>query len=39
LGEAAMRGDLLDIQPEELKFIFELKKQTICTVELHNQYD
>ncbi|KAM7279830.1 hypothetical protein ACFE04_006964 [Oxalis oulophora] len=31
-----MAAQLLDIQPTELKFVFELKKQSSCTVQLTN---
>ncbi|KAF2298563.1 hypothetical protein GH714_024123 [Hevea brasiliensis] len=35
-----MRTQLLEIQPRELKFIFELKKQSSCAVQLTNStYD
>ncbi|KAF8413006.1 hypothetical protein HHK36_000978 [Tetracentron sinense] len=33
------RGDLLDIQPTELKFPFELKKQSSCSLQLTNKTD
>ncbi|KAK9273969.1 hypothetical protein L1049_018782 [Liquidambar formosana] len=32
-------GDLLTIQPSELKFPFELKKQSSCTMQLTNRTD
>ncbi|KAK3418473.1 hypothetical protein EUGRSUZ_H04422 [Eucalyptus grandis] len=32
-----MEWQLLDIQPRELKFIFELKKQSTCTIRLVNR--
>ncbi|CAJ2669848.1 vesicle-associated protein 1-2-like [Trifolium pratense] len=32
-------GDLLDIQPEELQFPFELKKQISCSLQLSNKTD
>ncbi|KAL8109425.1 vesicle-associated protein 2-2 [Apium graveolens] len=32
-----MTTELLDIQPQELKFIFELKKQSSCSVRLVNK--
>ncbi|WOG84309.1 hypothetical protein DCAR_0103492 [Daucus carota subsp. sativus] len=32
-----METELLDIQPQELKFIFELKKQSSCSVRLVNK--
>ncbi|KAG8663979.1 vesicle-associated protein 1-3 isoform X1 [Manihot esculenta] len=32
-------GDLLDIQPTELKFPFELKKQSSCSMQLTNKSD
>ncbi|XP_048127440.1 vesicle-associated protein 2-2-like isoform X2 [Rhodamnia argentea] len=31
-----MEKQLLDIQPRELKFLFELKKQSMCTIRLAN---
>lgn len=31
--------ELLDIQPRELKFLFELKKQSSCTIQLVNKFD
>lgn len=34
-----MTTELLDIQPQELKFIFELKKQSSCSVRLVNKTD
>ncbi|KAI3992996.1 hypothetical protein MKX01_009739 [Papaver californicum] len=32
-------GDLLSIQPTELKFPFELKKQSSCSLQLTNKTD
>nr|WLQ69593.1 MYB protein [Zingiber officinale] len=34
-----MRGGLLEIEPKELKFVFELKKQSSCSLELINKTD
>ncbi|GMP56737.1 hypothetical protein CsSME_00021111 [Camellia sinensis var. sinensis] len=34
-----MSTQLLDIQPRELKFTFELKKQSSCAIQLHNISD
>ncbi|KAF8401559.1 hypothetical protein HHK36_012501 [Tetracentron sinense] len=34
-----MSPELLEIQPRELKFTFELKKQTSCSVQLFNNSD
>nr|WLQ69621.1 MYB protein [Zingiber officinale] len=34
-----MRGGLLEIEPKELKFVFELKKQSSCYLELINKTD
>ncbi|KAJ0054607.1 hypothetical protein Pint_00204 [Pistacia integerrima] len=32
-------GDLVNIQPSELKFPFELKKQSSCSMQLTNKTD
>ncbi|XP_052192993.1 vesicle-associated protein 2-2 [Diospyros lotus] len=32
-----MSAELLDIQPREIKFVFELKKQSSCTIQLVNK--
>ncbi|KAK9062236.1 hypothetical protein SSX86_019422 [Deinandra increscens subsp. villosa] len=34
-----MKTDLLEIQPEELRIIFELKKQSSCSIRLVNKSD
>lgn len=34
-----MTTDLLQIQPAELRFVFELKKQSSCLVQLENMLD
>ncbi|KAI4317653.1 hypothetical protein L6164_025507 [Bauhinia variegata] len=34
-----MTTELLEIEPRELKFVFELKKQTSCLVQLKNKSD
>ncbi|KAI8031828.1 Vesicle-associated protein 2-2 [Camellia lanceoleosa] len=35
--ERRLNGELLEIHPRELKFIFELKKQSTCSVRLFNK--
>lgn len=34
-----MKPDILEVEPQELKFTFELKKQSSCSVELTNKTD
>lgn len=34
-----MKPDILEVEPQELKFSFELKKQSSCSVELINKTD
>ncbi|BFG15189.1 hypothetical protein CerSpe_014630 [Prunus speciosa] len=34
-----MTTELLDVQPRELKFTFELKKQSLCSIQLGNKSD
>ncbi|KAL8229393.1 hypothetical protein R6Q57_014293 [Mikania cordata] len=37
LLNAKMKLDLLEVQPQELEFLFELKKQSSCSVQLINK--
>ncbi|XP_071702542.1 uncharacterized protein [Rutidosis leptorrhynchoides] len=32
-----MKPDILEVQPQELKFLFELKKQSSCSVQMNNK--
>lgn len=34
-----MKPDILEVQPQELKFLFELKKQSTCSIQMINKTD